>query len=563
MQVNYIQAVTEIQNCYPQNLQNIRKLFTAVIDNKQYLPESLGEALNQVKYTYSMVCPRREIVRPPYRQIFDGFLSSCKTNLSRENNALFLRYLSIYATGQISHKVFVRLFLSLVNGPNKTENKLVQDLPAFMSALNSGVFFDIRKEYVSEVDAIATELVISATSKSQNVESSKSLSKCLFLLSSGTIRPSVAKKWLAHFCTPEIIKKLDQIDDFSLFYPGRFPSQIVMSSSFETSEPAKNIFELYRDNMRRRYDPHSLRPVVIDILELKMKEIRHLILTLSMGEKINPSLISFVYGDEKAHEITSKQSHYTIPVVMRLIKLFTECHDLLEGILTQKMSEYKPDDFEYRILYKKMLNHKTFAFFYELPGCRTIKFGTQHAADVAIAATKLFATRVFGEEELASILRSLDVLLPLFSKESEGKYFVVNEKPIHSVVYLGEIAKRIKMQGNVEEVVVRDDYTFAPIEEQGEYGKALYTMLDNIRKEENALKGSMAVCDIALIRAVRALNEVEMETLLEFPENVEKVNIYMTMTRVEEPEFGLMCCSAFSPCFTEGDYEVPIIDSSK
>ena len=595
-QTNYIRAVTEIHRCYPQNQENIHKLFGFIIDNKQYLPESLGESFNQVKYTFYSLCPRREITSPKYREIVDEYLALAKTTLNHENNALFLRYLSIYATGHISHKIFVRLILPLINVPNPFESKLIQDLPSFMAALNSGVFFDFRKKFSSPIEEFATELIISATSTSPNSENSKSLSKCLSLLASGTIRAPTAKKWLSKFCRPDLIRKIDLIDDFSSFHPSHFPDDLIMTSSFETNKEPKNVFELFQDNMMRRYDPHSLRPVVVDILELKMRQLRHLILSLAIGEKVTAQSLAFVYGSSMAQHIL-KMPNRTIPMVMRLGKLFEDAHDKILAILNRKMEDFEPDNFEYRILYKKMMNHNIFAFFYELPGSRTIHFGTRHAAYVALSALQYFINNVLfkkpeetkenHEEEQKEqtetteskeaaettettesnekdnvklldpdhqrVLESLNAILPLFQESGLGHHYVVNEKPIHSIVYLAEVAKRIQMQGNIEEVVVTDQYTFAPINEQGPYGTELIRMIDGMTNE-NSMKGYMSVCDIPLVRVARSLSGFETNVLPEFPENIEQVNIYMTMTQIEEPDFSILCVSAFSPCYVEPVY---------
>ena len=572
---NYIRAVTEIHRYYPQNRENFHKLFDAIIDNKQYLPDSLGESLQQVKYTFTSLYQRREINPPKYKEIIDEYLSLAKTTLSHENNALFLRYLSIYATGHISHKIFVRLILPLINVPNPFESKLIQDLPSFMAALNSGVFFDFRKKYSSPVEEFATELIISATSTSPNSESSKSLSKCLSLLASGTIRAPTAKKWLSKFCRPDLIRKIDLIDDFSSFHPSHFPEDLIMTNSFETNKEPKNVFELFQDNMMRRYDPHSLRPVVIDILELKMRQIRHLILSIAIGEKVTAQSLAFVYGNEMAQQIIKMPNH-SIPVITRLVSLFEDSHDKMLSILKRKMEDYEPDNIEYRILYKKMMNHNIFAFFYELPGTRTIHFGTQHAAYVALGAVQYFINYVMfkkpdGTKETTEtteqqtiekenvellnpdhqrILDSLHAIFPLFEESGLGHHYVVNEKPIHSIVYLAEVARRIQMQGNIEEVIVTDQHTFAPITDQGLYGKELIQMIDGM-VGENSLKGYMSVCDIPLVRVARSLSAFETNVLPEFPEMIEQVNVYMTMTQIEGPDFSILCRSAFSASYVE------------
>lgn len=548
--VPYISVVQEIYDQNPAFKPTLHKFLKGFIANQNTQTDTNNDAMNYLRQMFAMRYPRRDNSPPAYKAIFDNFIALTKQNLANENYTLFLRYLSLYITGQLSHKMFISLIIPLLPQPVNPENTIIKELPKFMTAINSGVFYEARKTFKNNIDELAAELVISATAAKPSGEYSKSFAKCLTLLSNGCIRPQVAKQWLSTFAKPELIKRLDNIDDFSLFYPGRFPADIIFSESLQESLPPKNVFELYTDSIARRYDPHNLAAVSSDILELKMRQIRHLILSLAIGDPVTANSLSFVYGIDAAKEILGKLPNHTIPVVMRLVNLFEDCYKTLSSLMYHKMKQYKVDDPEYRIIYKRLLNHSTFAFYYELPGSRFIDFKSLHTAQVAIATINFFNELYFAGEEKDKIQKSLESLFPLFDPKNSGHYYVVNERPIHSIVYLSEVARILNLAGNLEEVNVLDDFTFA--EEQKDFGMSLIDMLTAMTSEDSHLEGEMSVIDLPLVRVVRALHSFESFVLPEFPENVDQVNIYMTMTQTTtENSFGITCTSCFSPCFVD------------
>ena len=117
----------------------------------------------------------RDIRIPPNpRTIFHDYLSFVKTVfVPTERYVSFLRFLSVYMTGQLSHESFIRLVLNLFNTSDPNSEKALNYLPSFLATINTTPLHEHIIDPISNIEA-SKEIILQLTASLNSSEASSS-----------------------------------------------------------------------------------------------------------------------------------------------------------------------------------------------------------------------------------------------------------------------------------------------------------------------------------------------------------------------------------------------------
>ncbi|OHT09399.1 hypothetical protein TRFO_21612 [Tritrichomonas foetus] len=551
--INYFSAIDQLKQRMPP--QNLRTYLSQVLKDEpnNFHPSSPTE--QELNSEYLKICPKRQVEIPSFKQTFDEYLNAVKLNLPTDKYVAFLRYLSLYIAGKLPHDVFIRLFLNFFRGENLMNLTVIQYLPSFLSSLSCSTFFTHKINLPAAIqDKFAVETLMNITSSISSTQVSKTVSKCLTCLSIGLISKDIAKDWLSHFFKPEIIEKLDEIDDFSYLHPSRFPHELILCPEFSSTDNSTSICQQFVEYEASLKPFSTYKPAVRELCEVKMRGLRKAIRKLADGIKLTPDELFFAYGNY-AYSVADLVLDCSSLILEHLGDAYEQTQQTLFKILHHQMKQFEPSNPEFRYTFKRLLKHETYAFHYQLPGSRKIDFGKRSAANVAFSIVYDFSNSFFKEKEAKIIKRGLNLISALINPENMEKVYVVDEKQIFVIVYLAAIARLALEAGNTDEVLISPEGSIVQMEQTSEFGKKLILLPKQVKTPEGLRdffpEFAFQHIDLHITRAVRQLIQLDDE-LPEYPEELSSSYIITTMQQHEdETGFSITCTSAFSPCFIE------------
>lgn len=581
-QIDYFKAVEQLKSRI--SSQNLRSCFSQVlkVEPNYFQPSTPIE--QELNVSYISIFPNRQINPPNFKSTFDNFLAAVKKTLSTDKYIVFLRYLSLYITGKLSHEIFIRLFFDLFRDGNIPIMKqpIIQYLPSFLASLSCSAFFTKKLNLTASIqDQFAVEAMLNITSSIKSPQISKTISKCLTCLSTGLISKEIAQEWLSRFCNEEFVEQLNDIDDFSYFHPSRFPHELILCPQFLTNEKNSSICQQFVDYETSLKPFSTYKPYLRELCEVKMRGLRKVIRKLAEGAKLSPEELFFAYGND-AYVVADYIPKLSSIVLEHLGSKYEETQSILIKILNYQLSLFSPDNPEFRYQFKRTLKHETFAFHYQLPGERMIDFGTISAAKVAFSIVLDFSKNFFDEPEFLKIQKSLQIISVLINKENKDKVYVVGGNQIYALAYLAAIARLALEVGNTDEVQINSDNSIMDCQQTSHFGMQLAELPKKI-KQPTGLHDlfpdyAFQHVDLHITRCVRQLDMFSDENELpEYPEELPSLYIITTMNQVwdddEQPNnentsennnnenqptsqkrkggFSIRCCSAFSPCYIE------------
>lgn len=585
MQIDYFRAVEQIKKHIP--TQKLRTCFSQVLKEEPNYFQPSTQTEKELNATYLSICPNRQMDQPNFKLTFDNFLANVKKSLALDKYIVFLRYLSLYITGKLSHQIFIRLFFDLYKDGSVPVMKqpIMQQFPSFLAALSCSTFFSQKVNLSTSIqDQFAVETMLNITSSIKSTQVSKTVSKCLTCLSTGLISKEIAQEWLSKFCNPEFVDQLNEIDDFSYFHPSRFPHELILCPQFLTNEKNSSICQQFVDYESSLKPFNSYKPYLRELCEVKMRGLRKTIKKLADGAKLTPEELFFAYGNE-AYVVADFIPKCSFLILEHLGKKYEETQKLLIHILQYQLKQYHPNDPEFRYQYKRTLKHETFAFHYLLPGTRLIDFGSNSAAQAAFSVVLDFSNSFFKQGEQEKIKRSLNIISVLINEDNKDKVYTVDGKHIYALAYLAEIARLLLEAGNTDEIQYDSDNSISNCEQATTFGNLIAELPAKIQSPTGLAEAfhdfPLQHVDLHITRCVRQLimfSDDDNE-LPEYPEEISSSYIIKTMNQVwgddsqdeenqaneedknDENEneklelrkggFYIRVCSAFSPCYIE------------
>lgn len=575
-QIDYFGSVEHLRSRISQP--ELRSFFNNVLSNEPNSFQPTTSIAKEINQAYVSIWPSRQTEYPDFKTSFDSFLNAAKASLSTEQYILFMRYLSLYMTGKLPHQIFIRLFLNFFRSKNQdiSQIPIIHYLPSFLSTLSCSSFFTEKDDLPSIVqDKFAIETLLKITSPITSPQVSKSISKCLACLSTGLISKEIAQEWLSDHCSPEIVEKFNEIDDFSYLNPSRFPHELILCPDFQTTDKNRSICEQFVDFEKSLKPFSSYKPFIRELCEIKMRGLRKSIRKLMKGGTLTAEELFFAYGND-AYAIVDYVPQYNSYIIERLGKKYEETQKILSSILHYQMSLFSPNDPEFRYQFKRLLKHETYAFHYLLPGQREINFGKESAAHTAFSLVHDFSNSYFDELQSSKIQRGLEILGVIINGENKGHFYVVDEHQIISLVYLAAIARLLLTYGDTDEIVFDDNRSIMNVEQPTEFGQKLAKLPLVIKESDGLVKlfqdSPLQHVDLHITRCARQLYIFDdVENLPEFPEKLDSSFLITTMNLIGEKEeknteeekdeneevhekkseYIVQCSTAFSPCYIE------------
>lgn len=578
--INYFKVLESIKSQMVDESDKIDSLCQMVVNHEPFDNETTGTADKVSKY-YLQVVVSRTTYPPDYNSIFREYLSKLKDTITPENYVKFLRFLSVYFTGKIPVATFISLFIPFLPSENKSEDPLFKYLPIFLSAIDQAGFINIKTNLKSEIEIASTELLLNISASASSSPISASISKCMKLLANGLISLEVAKEWMSKFVDQQILDKLSEISDFSYCHPSRFPHELILFPEYSDKEPPQSVAQKFMNYQNSLHDFVSLRPVVLEVISLKLRGLRKVIRRLCEGAQPTNEEIYFAFGEE-VDFFASQCPKYSSVLIYKFSKMYIEYFNLLKKLIESNIKHFKPNHPEYRCLYKSFIKKDVFAFHYSLVGQTTLDFGSSQNAFVTYALVNMFI-KTFGAKKQI-LEESLNVISPIFKDES--KTYVVTEQHINALAYMCEIARLLKETGKTDEVKIDHvtysdwDPTLIKENQKTEFGEKIASIMDNYhssplnrvyqpdaklnevgdvllhegdKKELSELFPEEAIqhLDLPLVRVARALSLFDDRMDLPiFPQRINEVFLLLTIKPfVEAERFTIVITNNVSPVF--------------
>lgn len=485
---DFYKVINELHNwindTHKISYQDCNAVFTRALEDKQPVSDNQIAAAQAMEDIIKSVCPRRDTSSPDYKSIYDDFLNTVKEKGGPDVYIVFLRYVSLYLTGHLPHRIFIRLYINLI-GKVPEDNPLMVGFPSFLTAIHFNSFNEVKKYFETKDEEIAMTIIICCTGNAATQEESQSLYKCFKLLAEGYITPVIARRWLESLgCPKDIIADIEHIKDFSLFHPSKIEPQYILCPSFSevvTPETEASLFEQKGLFTRRKT---AFEPVVFETIENQMNSTRLLIKQLAERTVVPVTQLTPFFGP-KAEDVVRLLPKYAPIAVKRIAAVYESFLNNYKKLSDNVLQNLDPSDPEYRIAYKRAIKvqldiqHLT-----GVPGRHRLSLGTQERLNQLHAFVDSFITLSFPEGQAAELIgKREEAVLNDESKPKAGTRSLVS-----FFVFLSELMRLtadVSLEGAAE--AARNEGAL----------KALYP------------NSPAQHLDMALIRVVRAVNRLQ------------------------------------------------------
>lgn len=461
-------------------------------------------------------------------EMFNSYLNNLQNSLSGESFSNFLRFLNLYCTGRISHIVFIRLILPLLQKDDVKyeENELINFLPLFLASIQTGVYCESRAKYNSLAEEYAAELLIYSTSKVKNKKQANTLSLCLKLLSSGIICRQTAFHWLSSFCNNELLERLKSVDDFSVFRPDYFPPEYILCDNFDVSNNFKTIYEELQNSKVTLYNYDSFGPVLDDLILFKLLSTRKLFKSIINKKPFHMEKLSFLYGDF-SNTIYSNLPDSASLILNRLSQFYNQNVDLLHSFY-RYLIQREDDLNEKRILYNRLYKKTVFLSRYDFIGEYDINICSLDILNHVFSLLEKFINAVFLDSDVNELMtKNLNTTKTFFDEEHEG------------LIYHGSALKYIVALLSELCALRKEDNT--PDEEIIDLIKA-----QRLQEKNTPMRNS----DFLLIKIASCLHNYGVIELEEYPSGLESTTIYSAVSHIKnEKSISVAIRSFLSPSF--------------
>lgn len=552
--MNYFEALERIRpDIEANNKQNELKFLFQTYLNCQFLePVQHQAAARLLDVSFVSQFPKRTCDTSNCTEVFEKMITLAEGQGSVEFYIAFLRYLGLYLCGKITHETFARV----AAGPSPTNlhSEIVASMPLFLATVNTGACFRCGVRLPQEMDTIAREVVLKLTSSLMDSETTRSVSRCLECLALELVSKDLGRKWMMDLVrSKEIDEMLSKMTDFTLFLPGRFPQELVLSPDFMTDRSTLTTVQRFAKRYLDRANEKLLKPATKELISVKMRAVRILINDCLAGSVDRKALFAF-YGDKSA-VVAEQLMAYPEVVVRRLRMHYLELHDILMHILHRQMAGLKPDDIEYRIAFKSMWHPSVLNHFYMHESVQSVKFGTKSVLLCAAALVGDFVKSYFDDESVKmKLLMCLRMILSVFDSDD---FFVLEDAEVKSLIYIHGIASLIESTGNAESVAIDESGLIPSFDttQKSDFGKkmqALPASLKTIPYYALELSGTpLQNVDILLTRCVRQFNmfEAGKDALFVYPDTIEDYLTFTCCHRSGTEPVELAFNNVFSPVY--------------
>jgi hypothetical protein len=562
----YFNAVRELNARFPQDHALLRNAFSAVLEFGSRATIFHPQAFRLLGSASGPMFRGRSTPVSELRKIVSDFIELAQRCLGA-SFPVFLRYISLYISGKISHAIFLRLFLKLLHSaksPVSPAHPCLQVLPQAMAALQCSSFLPFKAVNLpkSITDHLAIETIIGITGNVSAHEVGRTVAKCLSCLSIGLISQDVAKQWLQVHCNENVIERMGEISDFSYYHPGRFPHELILCPCFLEKVTPTSVCQQFLNQELSNDHFSSYRPVFRELLGFKLRGLRKTIRKLETGGEFAAEELAFLYGGESQGIVDGLPSCASV-VIDRLAVQYGEVHNLLQAIYSHQMSQLSPGEPEFRFPFKKTLRPEFVKFPYHLPGSRVIHFASRQCIDIALALIADFIRVYFGESEGAIIFKGFNTFAPLF-EQSQPDLILATDALLQALLYFSTLTRMIVESGDSSTVIIGEDHSLQDSGHESDYGRRLAQLPKVLKTSEVPLREIfedtiLQHADLVISHCSRALYAMgNSESLLaRFPDISPDDFMLTTIQQNEETEqsVSFTIVSVFSPFFI--DYELP------
>ncbi|EAY20734.1 hypothetical protein TVAG_391180 [Trichomonas vaginalis G3] len=505
-QPNYYNVITEIKNNaeskripsyeYKTTLQRALLKKSPQNDTQLQSQKSIEEALKNSRMG-------RDATLPDSKQIYEDFLNLVKDRLSPEQHPIFIRYLSVYMSGCIPHKLFIRLFYQLI-GKVPLDDPIMLNFPSFLASVSFNTFTTIRENYTKPEDEACAEIVIITTVNASTPEEYHSIYKAFKLLSEGYISTKIAKNLLSKYCPEETLNKLDTIENFAIFNPDRIPHEYILCSDFTNPLNEKDAITKFETNPAKSRISSLYESTPFETIENQLQSTKKLIEMFILKEIPTQERLIPFFGI-KSGEVLEQFPKFNQLAIKRLIQVYQKFFDNYKEFSYHRLNRLTNNYLEYRITYKKVLKILYDPVHMKIPGVHTIHLGNTEQIAKAHHLIDDFIYKIFaGDEKLKNNFELVKNVL------FNGKPLEGNDALISYCLALSELIKTIDGFDTTE-------------------------ITNAIKTEDGLLKlyssSEMRCVDLILIKAVRAINKIS--EISEFGiESIKPKQIYLTCIQV-------------------------------